>query len=145
MELYKDDQGDDIYCYSIRVPKYDHWTHCATRPRFVYFPSNVAKSLQWRRGASKHLNLFIYFASCSGNHQWIHSRAPHYWHIVNGIHLPPMDSPQKGPVMWKVCPCHYFIMRNEEPKQVGKILWRLPVIEAWHLHPRYGILCNGGC
>ena len=57
--------NDNIYCYSIRLPQYDHWTHCATRPRFVYFPSNFAKSSQWhgRSSASKHRNLILYLAS----------------------------------------------------------------------------------
>ena len=33
-----------------------------------------------------------------------------YWPFVKGIHWWPVDSLHKGPVMWKVFPCHDVIM-----------------------------------
>ena len=88
----------------------------------MYLYSNAAQSLQWhgRSGVSKHRNPIIYSTPCSGYHQSIHSRAPHYWHTVNGIHLLPIDSLLRGSVLWKAFTCHTFIMWNEEPKQVRK-------------------------
>ena len=32
------------------------------------------------------------------------------WSFVGGIHWWPVDSLHNGPVMWKTCPCHDFIM-----------------------------------
>ena len=34
----------------------------------------------------------------------------HYWPLVREIHRSPVDSPHKGPVMRKACPCHDVIM-----------------------------------
>ena len=33
-------------------------------------------------------------------------KAPHHWPFVKGIHWWPVDSPHKGPVMWKVFSYH---------------------------------------
>ena len=38
--------------------------------------------------------------------------APHYWPFVRGIHWWPVDSPHKGPVMWKALPCHDVFMSD---------------------------------
>ena len=35
---------------------------------------------------------------------------PHYWPFVRGIHQWPVDSPHKGPAMWKTFPCNDMIM-----------------------------------
>ena len=37
-------------------------------------------------------------------------KAPQHWPFVKGIHRWPVDSPHKGPVMWKALPCHDIIM-----------------------------------
>ena len=37
-------------------------------------------------------------------------QSTHCWSFVRGIHQWSMDSPYKGPVMWKVFPCHDIIM-----------------------------------
>ena len=33
-------------------------------------------------------------------------KAPNYWPFVRGIHRWPVDSPYRGPVIWKAFPCH---------------------------------------
>ena len=35
-----------------------------------------------------------------------------YWRFVRAIHCSPVDSPHKGPVMRKACPCHDVIKHN---------------------------------
>ena len=37
-------------------------------------------------------------------------KAPNQWPFVRGIHPSRVDSPHKGPVMWKHFPCHDIIM-----------------------------------
>ena len=40
---------------------------------------------------------------------------PHYWPFVMGIHQGLVDSPHKGPVMWKKFLCHVIIMNHDPP------------------------------
>ena len=42
-------------------------------------------------------------------------KAPHYWPFVRGIHQWLVDSPHKGPVMWKAFPYHDVIMSSTHP------------------------------
>ena len=39
-------------------------------------------------------------------------KASHHWPFVRGIHQSLVDSPHKGPVMWKGFPCHDVIMSS---------------------------------
>ena len=47
---------------------------------------------------------------------WVNTKdnvkAPHSWLFVRGIHRWPVDSPHKGPAMWKVFPCHFIFMQS---------------------------------
>ena len=40
----------------------------------------------------------------------VNIKALHHGSFVRGIHLSPVDSPLKGPVIWKAFPCHDIIM-----------------------------------
>ena len=68
--------------------------------------SDVTTSLMASQNTS---NSTVHSTICLSQHKKKHQRV-RYWPFVMGIHRWPVDSPHKGPVMWKVFPLCDIIM-----------------------------------
>ena len=53
------------------------------------------------------------------------------WPFVNGIHWWPVDSPHKGPVMWKVFP--YRRRRRHDISVIGYVTWQQQWCSMYHV------------
>ena len=88
---------------------------------------------------------------------------PHYRHLWGGIHRWPVDSPHKGPVMWKAFPCddslwlfHLSLLLTCRQGQFhrslvdsphkGPVMWKASPCDGsfWWFHLSFLLICGQG-